>query len=1503
MSRSTNELGAELGVSRYVLDVPSGVYPLNGDDPKATPHGTSGRKEYKYPDFERWVYKEEQDTIMQNYLQKGYYDPPFVGNELLSARSAVHHLLHSEDKNSMSPTTGNKQPQSHPKLDVLSDTVVKAIDYRRKANKLSMKSTYKPPPRVTLTENKKEIWLKNLANPDIPLSRLSRTIPHGIRNKVLLDQCCTKQIPITRALWFVKCVGTNELRGLKRKNAPMMMNSNNSGHGKLFEQNWLHDWTVQVTEYIEKLSRDCFIYTDKEAQYIWRQNLNYIVKFVSHLFMSQLINNEVFLGWIVRFLKKISIDSRDSSQDSTTSSGDFKLVAVHLIFLKLFWFRIIKIDYLSKELSVTLLLIYSKLQDGKSLTKDLNVKLSRSFKYLITYLFYYKSSSFIMSDHWTSLKPILRRVIDTSDPVILQQFDLITYRNESLLMSLSDSDLNLSSESLLIKKLDLFKLNLNLDSLIDFIFEESNEISKNNVTQSDPKASRWKQNLIIVFNWCISSFRKDSDLQVQLTICIVKNYLKKCSQKSSKASKRGKQDVETLILDYLYAINDKHSQALFEKQRQIPIDINKFIICVNELYTMKLFTMSSYLRRLISSGIIYLPNAESKTLFHILIIKNLPIFGNAQCLSILKTLSGQSNYQEFVEQEYQKSKTMINSGLDILFSKDSVQSLENNIEFWNKLQSFDTGIKFLAVEYLVTEFKLRVSSSLKMVTFDNERLSLFYKMFSHLQSKSRFFEDFLITILLNSNSMINWYLDTLYFLCHILIANYSFTLCLSSSSQPDSSYLSDVLKLVMTLYVSLRNISDEDVAIDFTNVWEFFITKIDDSNTALVADLKSLTGVKLIPSTKTQEHVEENLKVLGLPITYEQFNNSDRLRANELKLLERYLAIIKAEVNGGEDVDRTLEKRISQLLHRLKWNNGTEFVDYIVEFCNLSLLPSLYLDFDSYLKISMKLIIEQLIGVSDLIEVFSKESSISDNITGNVNHRLIWCMLFDNKNTNGLSSYELLKFRLIRAEYTEKNEGRILDFIKIGIMDAQASFSLTTSPENPSSVIENQFNVQNDDHLPTPISNSVATPLPIMGESVPGKNLFINLFEEQLSTIFNQAAFSNIHLLTEKITSTDLNRDVLLEIFNGLVLLDYKDIFSSKDIGKLIEIVGAYNLPLCQTILTVVWENEFGADKSEEFKNVTIQDHLMSLFMNLITYKKKTGIDKSEYFNQLFNLINSELKLIVLDSCKTFFLRSEHFPQVYVTSSEDSLVPVLNEIINNCLRTMKDETNDMMILNDSLVFSLNTALEKLVYVSNKNFSTSSSTDPNLERADLSLSIGLTLKIILIHKQFLVEMILKRSNDVSNDSFIQNLARLYNSKIVRHDSKLKNYFYDSLLSIEVLITESIDQQMISSQNPQQPSQRPQQGGTAAITSNIFKLPPLNTENVLSLYVAKLNFSDGLVDLKNVKKLSLTNEREDFVQEFTVRPFDLIEEANPVPSINNTSISLQLFNATTERKNPP
>lgn len=61
-----------------------------------------------------------------------------------------------------------------------------------------------------MNEAKRQTWFNDLADPEIPLYKLGKNIPHGAKGHDLLDLLHTNKVEISRAVWFVRVFGSNE---------------------------------------------------------------------------------------------------------------------------------------------------------------------------------------------------------------------------------------------------------------------------------------------------------------------------------------------------------------------------------------------------------------------------------------------------------------------------------------------------------------------------------------------------------------------------------------------------------------------------------------------------------------------------------------------------------------------------------------------------------------------------------------------------------------------------------------------------------------------------------------------------------------------------------------------------------------------------------------------------------------------------------------------------------------------------------------------------------------------------------------------------------------------------------------------------------------------------------------------------------------------------------------------------------------------------------------------
>lgn len=197
-----------------------------------------------HADFFPWTGNHPEDKFSDHVIRHGYYDKgPMAQTESSSAKTSIY------------PTLKHKSG-----LTSLSNVFMSILQHRKQIGLVTAPSTFKPPPRVTLTDTKREIWLKELANPDTTLRKLSRTIPHGIRGKLLLEQCMNKKVPQERAIWLARCVGANEIRASKRKGV--------NGTFIAGEVAWVREWTLNLERFLESV---LFQFGEKE----WKERVAY----------------------------------------------------------------------------------------------------------------------------------------------------------------------------------------------------------------------------------------------------------------------------------------------------------------------------------------------------------------------------------------------------------------------------------------------------------------------------------------------------------------------------------------------------------------------------------------------------------------------------------------------------------------------------------------------------------------------------------------------------------------------------------------------------------------------------------------------------------------------------------------------------------------------------------------------------------------------------------------------------------------------------------------------------------------------------------------------------------------------------------------------------------------------------------------------------------------------------------------------------------------------------
>ncbi|KAF7591900.1 RNA polymerase II mediator complex subunit [Aspergillus hancockii] len=359
----------EVQTTPYRIEVPSVAPMIKGE---------------KVADFSPWTGNHPEDVLNEQTAKQGHYDRTQVSqNESNTARPSLYAQLKHRSG-----------------LQMLSSVFAAALEKRQNHSLVTAPSTFKPPPRVTLTDNKREAWLRDLANPSVPLRKLSRTIPHGIRGKALLDQCLNKGIPVSRAVWLAKCVGANEIRAFKRKGT--------SGALALgLEAKWVREWTATVQQFLEGVVGAC-----GSAQ--WKMKMTYAVSLAARLFFERLLDHDQYMGWFLSALETAPLNT----------------VPVWLLMLGIYWDNIMRFRKRGRRLAELLLEKMRQVsQPGKS--GHLQPLVDRLSLYIRRIVLEH-TSSVVLPSSWDRYKELISSCLDLKDGIHRTIFQNLSERNSRL---------------------------------------------------------------------------------------------------------------------------------------------------------------------------------------------------------------------------------------------------------------------------------------------------------------------------------------------------------------------------------------------------------------------------------------------------------------------------------------------------------------------------------------------------------------------------------------------------------------------------------------------------------------------------------------------------------------------------------------------------------------------------------------------------------------------------------------------------------------------------------------------------------------------------------------------------------------------------------------------------------------------------------------------------------------------------------------------------------------
>ncbi|KAK8151770.1 hypothetical protein IWX90DRAFT_90627 [Phyllosticta citrichinensis] len=383
-------------------------------DPLSTPP-EAVRVRGKAVDFYPWNGNHPEDNLTADVVKVGYFEERKGQVDINAAKTLVSPQLRTKST-----------------LQTLSSLFVQALEKRQAAGRVKEASTFKPPPRITVTDTKREEWLRDLANPALPPKR---RIPHGIRGKLLLEQCLGKNIPIARAIWLAKCVGANEMRAWMRKGA-----SNPGGMGG--ELKWVREWTIFVEQFVEGTINNC-------GQQGWRGKMDYTIRLSTQLYTERLLDQDHFLDWLLLSLETTEVDK----------------LPIWLLLMRIYWQDLVAVRRRGRRLAEALLSHLDAMTSDD--TAEFAQPLVDQVRQYVSNLVTSHRNCLIIPKTWKKHQHIIDALQAENNPPSLQAAARdVVRRNERLTGWKSKwAQSNASAQKAVISSLDSLSLDLNINDL------------------------------------------------------------------------------------------------------------------------------------------------------------------------------------------------------------------------------------------------------------------------------------------------------------------------------------------------------------------------------------------------------------------------------------------------------------------------------------------------------------------------------------------------------------------------------------------------------------------------------------------------------------------------------------------------------------------------------------------------------------------------------------------------------------------------------------------------------------------------------------------------------------------------------------------------------------------------------------------------------------------------------------------------------------------------------
>ncbi|KAJ3504486.1 hypothetical protein NMY22_g17908 [Coprinellus aureogranulatus] len=632
-----------------------------------------------YPGFHPTRPGQDEDKMSTTNVKNGYALPLVVDVETYTANGFLNDKLRDGDA-----------------LAKFEDLINEVFHAKSSQLPPIPPSSFRIPPRVTLNEGKRQSWFSDLANPDVPLNKLGKSVPHGAKGHDLLDQLHDNNVAINRAVWVLRVHGANETAGIRNKP---------TYDPTQYSMEWANVFTGYLKKQLDVIMlpiaprpgltyKHTFkgVLSDTEPRERWVSRFSYCLKLLRAFYHEGMVDSRVFLVWMVQQIKACNL----------AQAGFLtRLVDEYL-------------DDLLKCLPLAKLLVEAMVNKLSEImttaTPDTLVSTRALIKVILQRLFLAIPDAYISPrlwrQHYTLLESALsddmvqrgssndrhleQNLRELSASTMRTLFD-IRHRIEAL--AFREPPARVSAK--LIQPTEAYKL-------LNSITSDTDLSSIGLFEQHDREPMSFSEKLDMLLTWSVTPLQY-GDHRPLAAVTLVRSWRDKACER---ANRRRQQDPHDYLQDQLFDWLDNSEIA------GDPGNIRPIALLYGKLVKYDLFSYPNYIQRLIARGESGLACGESPASRHHHFLKWIPLFNTTPSLMYQRkvTLHGvraRETPEDIVEKEIRKEMRAV---LPYLFGGPSELTIwKSTSALLNECKSFVTATRYEQVrtfrQWLIPAFE------------------------------------------------------------------------------------------------------------------------------------------------------------------------------------------------------------------------------------------------------------------------------------------------------------------------------------------------------------------------------------------------------------------------------------------------------------------------------------------------------------------------------------------------------------------------------------------------------------------------------------------------------------------------------------------------------------------------------------------------------------------------------------------------------------------------------